>query len=65
MIRFGYSTNAFVKFSLPEALEKIILTCLRKDLKERYPDAGVLKNTLLEEFPDFGKRQEADAEQRG
>ncbi|UCG12484.1 MAG: protein kinase [Deltaproteobacteria bacterium] len=36
-------------------LEEIILKCLVKDPKERYPDSGVLKKALLESFPDYGK----------
>ncbi len=41
--------------SIPEELESIILKCLRKDPKERFADAGTLKQALLEKFPDFGK----------
>lgn len=39
---------------LPEALEKVILTCLRKDPGLRYRDAGILKDELLRAIPQFG-----------
>ncbi len=40
---------------IPVVLEKIILKCLKKNPGERFPDAGALKDTLLEKFPSFGK----------
>lgn len=41
---------------LPEALEAIILKCLKKDVNERYPDALSLKEDLRRHFPDYGQR---------
>jgi hypothetical protein len=43
-----------VEPELPEALEAIILKCLRKDPDLRFRDAGELKHYLLEVFPTFG-----------
>jgi predicted Ser/Thr protein kinase len=40
---------------MPVALEEIILRCLRKDPRDRYPDAGVLKEAILERFPGYGR----------
>ena len=39
---------------IPVELEKIILKCLKKDPKERFADAEVLKETILDTFPEFG-----------
>ncbi len=39
---------------IPEALEAIILKCLAKDLKKRYPSALALKADLLRHFPGYG-----------
>ncbi|ROR02980.1 serine/threonine protein kinase [Desulfosoma caldarium] len=39
---------------VPEALEHIIGRCLEKDWKNRYHNAGVLQQALLEAFPEFG-----------
>ncbi len=39
---------------LPEAMEQVILKCLRKDSQMRYGDAGALKDELLRLFPRFG-----------
>ena len=40
---------------IPLELEEIILKCLKKDPKERFANAGVLKRVILETFPQFGK----------
>jgi serine/threonine-protein kinase len=40
---------------IPVELEKIILKCLKKDPKERFADAEVLKERILGTFPQFGK----------
>jgi serine/threonine protein kinase len=40
---------------IPVEFERIILKCLKKDPKERFADAGILKATILETFPHFGK----------
>jgi serine/threonine protein kinase len=40
---------------IPVELERIILKCLKKDPKERFADAGILKATIRETFPQFGK----------
>jgi PAS domain S-box-containing protein len=40
---------------IPVELERIILKCLRKDPKERFANAEVLKETILDTFPRFGK----------
>jgi len=40
---------------IPVELEEIILTCLKKDPKERFADASILKRVILESFPRFGK----------
>ncbi len=40
---------------IPVELERIILQCLNKDPKERFADAEVLKETILDTFPQFGK----------
>jgi PAS domain S-box-containing protein len=42
--------------AMPVALEEIILRCLRKDPRDRYPDAGTLREALLERFPGYGRR---------
>jgi PAS domain S-box-containing protein len=39
---------------IPAALEEIILRCLKKDPRDRYRDAGALKEALLERFPGYG-----------
>jgi PAS domain S-box-containing protein len=39
---------------IPLELEEIILKCLKKDPKERFADASVLKRVILETFPQFG-----------
>jgi serine/threonine protein kinase len=39
---------------IPVELERIILQCLNKDSKERFADAEVLKETILDTFPQFG-----------
>jgi len=44
-----------VEPDIPVELEGIILKCLKKDPKERFADAGILKATILETFPQFGK----------
>jgi PAS domain S-box-containing protein len=44
-----------VEPDIPVEIEKIILKCLKKDPKERFADAGVLKRAILETFPQFGK----------
>jgi PAS domain S-box-containing protein len=41
---------------MPVALEEIILRCLKKDPRDRYPNAGALKEALLERFPGYGHR---------
>jgi PAS domain-containing protein len=41
---------------LPPALEAIILKCLEKDVKKRYPSALALKADLLEHFPGYGEK---------
>jgi PAS domain S-box-containing protein len=43
-----------IKPDIPAELEKIILQCLNKDPKERFADAEVLKETILDTFPQFG-----------
>jgi PAS domain S-box-containing protein len=43
-----------VEPDIPVELERIILKCLKKDPKERFADAGILKETILEVFPQFG-----------
>lgn len=40
---------------IPVELEEIIQKCLKKDPKERFADASVLKSAILEAFPHFGK----------
>jgi PAS domain S-box-containing protein len=40
---------------IPVQLEEIILKCLKKDPKERFADASILKRVILETFPQFGK----------
>jgi PAS domain S-box-containing protein len=40
---------------IPITLEQVILRCLRKDPRERYPNAGALQEALREQFPQFGK----------
>ena len=39
----------------PQDCQRIILKCLKKDPKERFADAGILKEIILEAFPQFGK----------
>ena len=39
---------------IPAELEQIILKCLKKDPKERFADAEVLKKAILDTFPQFG-----------
>jgi len=39
---------------IPEALEAIILKCLKKKVEERYPQAIALKADLLRHFPHYG-----------
>jgi PAS domain S-box-containing protein len=41
---------------IPVALEEIILKCLEKDPRARYPDADAVKDALLERFPGYGHR---------
>jgi serine/threonine-protein kinase len=43
-----------VEPDIPVELEHIILKCLKKDPKERFADATILKETILEAFPQFG-----------
>jgi len=38
------------------ALEQIILRCLKKDPRDRYPDADALREALLDRFPGYGHR---------
>ena len=45
-----------VEPDIPVELERIILECLKKDPKERFADATILKETILKAFPDFGKK---------
>ena len=45
-----------VEPDIPVELELIILKCLKKDPKERFAEAGILKETILEAFPQFGKK---------
>ncbi|MBM4274655.1 MAG: hypothetical protein FJ128_11050 [Deltaproteobacteria bacterium] len=40
---------------IPPALEEIILTCLKKKVEERYPNALALKEELLRRFPRYGQ----------
>ena len=42
--------------AIPVALEEIILRCLKKDPRARYPDAGALKEAVRERFPGYGHR---------
>jgi len=42
--------------AIPVALEEIILRCLKKDPRARYPDASAVKDALLERFPGYGHR---------
>ena len=44
-----------VEPDIPVELERIIMECLKKDPKERFADATILKETILEVFPQFGK----------
>ncbi|UCG21269.1 MAG: protein kinase [Deltaproteobacteria bacterium] len=39
---------------IPVELEEIILKCLKKDPKERFADASILKGVILKTFPQFG-----------
>ena len=39
---------------IPLELERIIMQCLNKDPKKRFADAEVLKETILDTFPQFG-----------
>jgi CheY-like chemotaxis protein len=41
---------------IPPELENIMLRCLKKNPGERFPDAGALREALLEQFPHFGKK---------
>jgi PAS domain S-box-containing protein len=41
---------------IPVELEEVILKCLSKDPNHRYATAGVLQESLLEKFPDFGRK---------
>jgi len=41
---------------IPVELEEIILKCLKKDPKERFADASILKRVILETFPQFGRK---------
>jgi len=43
-----------VEPDIPVELERIILKCLKKDPKERFAEAGTLKATIRETFPQFG-----------
>jgi PAS domain S-box-containing protein len=43
-----------IKPDIPAELETIILKCLKKDPKERFADAEVLKKAILDTFPQFG-----------
>jgi PAS domain S-box-containing protein len=43
-----------VEPDIPVELEGIILRCLKKDPKERFAEATILKETILETFPQFG-----------
>jgi serine/threonine protein kinase len=43
---------------LPPELERIILTCLKKELAERYENALALKADLLRHFPNYGVRRD-------
>jgi len=43
-----------VEPDIPVELEQIILQCLKKDPKERFADASILKATILKTFPHFG-----------
>lgn len=43
-----------VEPDIPVELERIILKCLKKDPKERFADAGILKAAIRETFPQFG-----------
>ena len=43
-----------VEPDIPVELERIILKCLIKDPKERFAEAGILKEAILEVFPQFG-----------
>jgi PAS domain S-box-containing protein len=40
---------------IPVELEEIMLKCLKKDPKERFADASILKRVILKAFPQFGK----------
>jgi PAS domain S-box-containing protein len=44
-----------IKPDIPVELERIILKCLNKDPKKRFANAGVLKERILDTFPQFGK----------
>jgi len=44
-----------IKPDIPVELEKIILKCLNKDPKKRFADAEVLRETIVDTFPRFGK----------
>ncbi|CAN2044638.1 Two component system response regulator/histidine kinase [Candidatus Magnetomoraceae bacterium gMMP-1] len=45
-----------LKSDISKKLEFIILKCLEKNIKKRYPNASALKTDLLKYFPDFGKK---------
>jgi CheY-like chemotaxis protein len=36
-------------------IEKVILRCLEKNLKNRYPNAGALQDVIIALFPDYGE----------
>jgi hypothetical protein len=46
-----------IKPDISVELEKIILKCLNKDPKKRFADAEVLRETILDTFPQFGKNR--------
>ena len=45
---------------VPSCLERIIMTCLQKDLTTRYSDATKLFQDLVTTFPDFGLGESAN-----
>ncbi len=42
--------------SIDPEIERIILQCLEKPSENRHPDAGALKNEIINIFPGYGKR---------
>jgi serine/threonine protein kinase len=40
---------------IPVELEEIILKCLKKNPKQRFANANILKKTILKAFPRFGE----------